>query len=140
MTRWLTGCAAMAAFVFPLAPAASEAAPGYRDNLVACITGSPRCAPGRLSRQDRDYLRTDPTARTRDRSLARDIADARMAPPIRVAVSERRLDRMRARDIRFEAYRSEVRALRHGWIPGVNHPYRQPPEGWADAYENWGGR
>lgn len=114
--------------------------PGYRANLVSCIMGSRACAPARLSKADRDYLRDDPTSHTRDRELAGEIADARMAPPVRVAVSERTLDRMHARDIRFEAYRSQVRALRQGWIPGANYPYQQPPRGWADAYENWGGR
>ena len=130
----LLGLLALGAFPAHAAPV------GYRDNLVACIQGSRACAPSRLNQADRYYLRHEPTARTRNRAEAREIADARMARPVRVNVSEARLDRMHARDVRFEEYRSTVRALRHGWIPGVNQPYEQPPLGWADAYENWGGR
>lgn len=121
-------------------PASAERGAGYRANLLACITGSRGCERARLSKADRDFLRHEPTARTRDRALAGGIADARLSRPVRIEVSERRLDRMHARDVRFEEYRSTVRALRQGWVPGVNHPYEQPPRGWADAYENRGGR
>jgi hypothetical protein len=133
-------CLPVAALLVGAIPAHAAAGNGYRANLTACITASRSCDRTRLSRSDRDFLRHEPTARTRDRALAGEIADARLSPPVRIDVSERRLDRMHARDVRFETYRSTVRALRHGWIPGENEPYRQPPEGWADAYENWGGR
>ncbi len=110
---------------------AAEANAGYRDNLVSCIRGMRGCQESALSKADAEYLESDRTARTRDPRMAGKIADARMQKPVRIVVSEERLDHMHARTVKFETYRSQVRALQHGWLPGVNQPYQQPPEGWA---------
>ena len=94
--------------------------------------GKRSCDARALKEADHDYLREEPGARTRDPYMAGKIADARMRP-VRIVVSERRLDHLHARDVEFERYRSTVRALRHGWVPGASYPYEQPPRAWAPS-------
>ena len=113
------------------AAGAAHASAGYRANLVACIRGTSACDESVLSKADSEYLETDRTSRTRDPRMANKIADARMQKPVRIVVTEDRLDHLHDRSLKFELYRSRLRVLEYGWVPGVNKPYQQPPEGWA---------
>jgi len=110
---------------------------GYRDNLVSCIMGQRSCNFAALRQSDRDYFRYEKAPRRMTRALAEEIADARLTPVRDVKVSEETLNRWHENDARFELYRSTERALRQGWIPGANEPYRTPPRGWASRTDAW---
>jgi len=125
-------CATPALASSEWAPRADDGT-GYRANLAACVMGRTSCRRGMLREDDAEYLRTERGARTRDPVLARDIARARTARPVRIVVSEEHLDRLHRRDVEFERYRTTVRALRHGWVPGESAPFSQAPYAWAPS-------